>query len=75
MSNQVKFDNRRQFLKGWLRAILFGGIVFTGGLLRLREKPASGGDAGCTFELPCETCEKRVVCTDPKAVNQKRISK
>ena len=68
MSNPGKSDNRRQFLKGWLRAFFIGGIIYAGGLLGLREKDSSGEYSECGFELPCGNCGKRIGCTDPKAL-------
>jgi hypothetical protein len=75
MSNPEKTDDRRQFLKGGLRAILFGGIVYAGGLLGLRKCRSSGDDTEYEFELlwrKCGNCGKRIVCTDPKALKLKQ---
>ena len=75
MSNPKKSDNRRQFLKGWLRAFLFGGIIYAGGLLGLRENRSSGDETECEFELlwrKCGNCGKRIGCTDPKALKSKQ---
>ena len=72
MSNPKKSDNRRQFLKGWLRAFLFGGIIYAGGLLGLRENRSSGDETVCVFKPPCGNCKKRIGCTDPKALKSKQ---
>ncbi|MFC1490233.1 hypothetical protein ACFL6K_03390 [Candidatus Latescibacterota bacterium] len=72
MSISIKSENRRQFLKGWLRTIFIGGIVFAGGLLGMRKTRASGDETDCGFELPCGNCGKRKGCTDPKALESKQ---
>lgn len=76
MDEFQKTTTRRDFLKDGLRAVLFGGIIFTSTFLGLRKYRDKNSSATCPVRLPCDSCWKLKYCEEPKAKDfQRKYSK
>jgi len=65
-------ESRRGFLKGGLRALLLGVIVFVSGFLGWRNIFSAEETRSCTIESPCKNCPEYRGCKDPKALEFKQ---
>ena len=72
MKQARKTNNRRQFMKDGLRAVLLSGLVFTGLSLGRRGGYRSGAASSCSVDLPCGICSRLPGCGKPEAVDTKR---
>ena len=71
MQNLHKTGSRREFLKGGIRTVLVGGLVFVSGMLGWR-KISNAGQTSSQVNLPCRDCSILPVCFLPKAIDFKR---
>jgi hypothetical protein len=71
MHDLQKTGSRREFLKGGIRTVLFGGLVFVSGMLGWR-KISNAGQTSSQVNLPCRDCSILPVCFLPKAIDFKR---
>ena len=69
MKDFQKTKNRREFLRDGLRAVLFGGLAFTGLFLGWKGHSLSGIEPSCLVRLPCQGCSKLPDCQVPRAVD------
>lgn len=72
MQDLYKTKNRREFLKGGLRAVLFGCFAFTGLFLGWRRYSCSGRGLSGLANLPCRGCSKLPECREPRAINARQ---
>ncbi len=71
MMEDTKLKDRREFIKDGLRAILLGGVVFSGLFLGWRGQANSGTETSCSLDLPCRSCSKITSCIEPPAIQEK----
>jgi len=75
MLNLTEDKSRRDFMKDGMRAVLLGGIVFSGLFLGWRGRANSNDKVPCSLDLPCRTCSKINRCTKAEAQQeQNRIA-
>ncbi len=66
-----KTKNRREFLRDGLRAILFGGLAFTGLFLGWKGHSLPA-ESSCLVRLPCQDCSKLPDCQVPRAIDTRQ---
>ncbi len=64
--------NRREFIKDGLRAVLFGGLAFTGLFLGWRGYSRPDEESSCLIDLPCRSCSKLPGCQKPRAIDARQ---
>ncbi len=64
--------NRREFLKDGLRAVVFGGLAFTGLFLGWRGYSRADKESPCLIDLPCRSCLKLPGCPEPRAIDARQ---
>lgn len=72
MLDQIKVKSRRDFIKDGMRAVLLGGIVFSGLFLGWRGRANSGTDTSCSIDLPCRSCLKIRRCPETQALQERK---
>ena len=72
MKDFQKTKNRREFLRDGLRAVLFGGLAFTGLFLGWKGHSLSGIEPSCLVRLPCQDCSKLPDCQVPRAADARQ---
>ncbi len=72
MKDFQKTKNRREFLRDGLRAVLFGGLAFTGLFLGWKGHSLSGIEPSCLVRLPCQGCSKLPDCQVPRAIDTRQ---
>ena len=72
MKDFRKTKNRREFLRDGLRAVLFGGLAFTGLFLGWKGHSLSGTESSCLVRLSCRGCSKLPDCQVPRAIDTRR---
>jgi hypothetical protein len=72
MPDRTKDKSRRDFIKDGLRAVLLGGIVFSGLFLGWRGRANSDTNSTCTIDLPCTSCSKISRCGESQALRERK---
>jgi hypothetical protein len=72
IQSQQTTKNRREFIKDGLRAVLFGGLAFTGLFLGWRGYSLSDKESPCLIDLPCRSCSKLPGCQEPRAIDARQ---
>lgn len=72
MPDQTKDKSRRDFIKDGMRAVLLGGIVFSGLFLGWRGRANSGTNTTCSIDLPCRSCSIIKRCPESQAFQERK---
>jgi len=59
-------------MKDGLRAVLFGGLAFTGLFLGWRGYSRTDKESSCLVDLPCRNCSKLPGCQEPRAIDARQ---
>ncbi|MFC2167881.1 hypothetical protein ACFLRW_02770, partial [Acidobacteriota bacterium] len=73
MPDHTKVKSRRDFIKDGMRAVLLGGLVFSGLFLGLRGRENTRTDTSCSVDLPCRSCSKINKCRESSALQERKI--
>jgi hypothetical protein len=72
MPDQTKDKSRRDFIKDGMRAVLLGGIVFSGLFLGWRGRANSSTNTTCSIDLPCRSCSIIKRCPESQPFQERK---